>query len=127
MTREDYLDYLAAFQRGDFDGFSKYYAEDVRFSLAGGTLVLEGRQAIVDFYKMALKRVRESLEVTYLVIDDAGLAVEVKTEFTALEDWPDFTVRPLRKGESARIVSWAHYKLRDDKFVDIRSVRAGFW
>lgn len=127
MTREDYLDYLAAFQRGDFDAFSKYYAEDVRFSLAGGTLVLEGRQAIVDFYKMALKRVRESLEVTYLVIDDAGLAVEVKTEFTALEDWPDFTVRPLRKGESARIVSWAHYKLRDDKFVDIRSVRAGFW
>jgi hypothetical protein len=34
----------------------------------------------------------------------------------------------MRKGESARIVSFAHYTLNGDgKFADIRTVRYGLW
>jgi hypothetical protein len=127
MTRDDFFAYLAAFQRADFEGFSKYYVDDVRLSLAGGAKVMNSRAEIVAFYKEVLKRVRETLEVTYLVIDEHALAAEIKTEFTALEDWPDFMVRPLRKGESARIISFAHYTLRDGKFSEIRSCRYGMW
>jgi hypothetical protein len=127
MTREDFHDYVAAFQRGDFPGFTKYYADDVRLSLASGARVLVGRPAIESFYRDVFRRIREELEILYLVIDENGVAAEIKTEFFALEDWPDFMVRPMRKGERARIVSYAHYTLRDGKFVDIRSVRYAMW
>ena len=127
MNRETFFEYVEAFQRQDFPGFTRFYADDVVLSLAGGARVIHGRQGIADFYKTVFERIRERLEVTYLVIDEGGVAAELKTEFIALEDWPDFMVRPMRKGETARIVSFAHYTLRNGLFSEIRSVRAGLW
>jgi hypothetical protein len=127
MTRDDYQAYIDAFMRGDFEGFTRYYAPDVRLSLAGGQVVLEGPDEIAGFYRNVFKRIRESLEILTFVSDEETLAAEVKTEFTALEDYPDFTVRPMRKGESARIVSFVFYRLRDGKFTDIRGCRYGMW
>ena len=127
MNREQFFDYIDAFMRQDFEGFSKHYAEDVHFSLAGGAKVMRGRQAIVDFYKTVFERIREHLEISYLVVDEGGIAAEIKTEFVALEDWPDFMVRPLRKGESARTISFVHYTLKDGLFSEIRTVRYGMW
>jgi ketosteroid isomerase-like protein len=127
MTREDFEDYFASFQRGDFDGFSKYYADDVTLTLAGGLKVLEGKKAIIDFYRHVLSRIREKLEITWMLMTEDGIAVEIKTEFIALEDWPDFMVRPMRKGESARTISFAHYTIKNGKFSDIRACRYGMW
>ncbi len=127
MRRDEFQAYIDAFCRGDFAGFTRYYADDVRLSLAGGQVALRGRDAIAAFYRDVFKRIRESLEVVYFVADGEHVAVEIKTEFTALEDAPDFTVRPLRKGETARIVSFVHYRVRGGLFTDIRACRYGAW
>ncbi len=127
MTREDFEDYFACFQRGDFPGFTKYYADDVKLTLAGGLKVLHGKQAIIDFYKEVLARIQEKLEITWFIMTADGVAAEVKTEFVALEDWPDFMVRPMRKGESARTISFAHYTITNGKFSEIRACRYGMW
>ena len=123
MDRATYQDYLDAFMRGDFEGFSKYYADDVVFSLSGGKKLIHGKQGIIDFYRDVLARITERLDVTYFVSDEHGLAVEVDTVFTAKADWPDFIAGPMKKGDELRITSWAHYTLKDGKFATIRTIR----
>jgi ketosteroid isomerase-like protein len=121
ITRDQYADYIAAFNRDDFDGFAKFYADDVVLELPARTL--RGRDAILAFYREVKKRMRETLKIGQLVIDEEGLAVEADTEFYCKEDWPDFIVKPMKKGESIRSVSFILYKIRDGKFAHIRSAR----
>jgi ketosteroid isomerase-like protein len=122
MNKQLFAEYIDSFNRDDFAGFSKYYAEDVVLEL-GKRKTLHGRQAIVDFYREVKARIRETLVIRNVVADEAGLAAEVATEFFALEDWPDFIAGPIRKGESIHIVSWVFYKIVDGRFQHIRSTR----
>jgi hypothetical protein len=117
-----FTDYIASFNRDDFEGFGKYYAEDVLFEL-GRKKVLRGRQAILDFYREVKSKVRETLEIRTVVCDEEGLAAEIATEFHGLVDWPDFIAGPLKRGESIHIQSFILYRIRDGKFVHIRSTR----
>jgi hypothetical protein len=121
MDKQMFRDYIACFNRDDFAGFSRYYTDDVLLELPQKEL--RGPQAIVDFYRVVKARIRETLRINEIVADEAGLAAEVETEFFALEDWPDFIVRPVKKGESIRIVSFVHYKIRDGRFAHIKSAR----
>jgi hypothetical protein len=121
MDKSQFHDYIDSFNRNDFEGFAKYYADDVLLELPSKQL--HGRQAIVEFYREVKARVRETLQIKQVVCDDEGLAAEVATEFFALEDWPDFIAGPLGKGESIRIVSFVMYRIRNGKFAHIRSAR----
>jgi hypothetical protein len=121
ITREQYAEYLAAFNRNDFAGFTKFYADDVVLELPVATL--KGRQAIVDFYTKVKAKVRETLTIGQFVSDEHGLAVEADTVFLATEDAPDFIVRPMKKGESIHSVSFIFYEHRNGKFTRIRSAR----
>jgi len=121
MDKRRFRQYIDSFNRDDFEGFSSCYADDVVLELP--QTVLRGRQAIIDFYRLVKARIRETLEINQVIADEEGLAAEVATEFHALEDWPDFMVGPLRKGESIRIVSFVHYVIRDGKFTHIKSAR----
>ena len=121
MDKSQFQDYIDSFNRDNFEGFSKYYADDVLLELPSKTL--RGRQAIVDFYREVKARIRETLEIKQVICDAEGLAAEVATEFYALEDWPDFIAGPLRKGESIRLISFVLYKIRDGRFAHIRSAR----
>jgi hypothetical protein len=121
MDKGQFHDYIDSFNRNDFEGFAKYYADDVLLELPSKQL--HGRQAIVEFYREVKARVRETLQIKQVVCDDEGLAAEVATEFFALEDWPDFIAGPLGKGESIRIVSFVMYRIRNGKFAHIRSAR----
>jgi hypothetical protein len=121
MDKNQFRDYIDCFNRNDFAGFSRYYTDDVLLELPRKEL--RGPQAIVDFYKEVKARVRETLQINQVVADEAGLAAEVATEFYGLEDWPDFIVGPLRKGESIHLVSFVFYRIRDGKFAHIRSAR----
>jgi hypothetical protein len=121
ITREQYAHYIAAFNGNDFAGFAKFYAEDVVLELPLATL--RGRQAILDFYAEVKKRIRETLTVGQLVIDEHGLAVAMATEFHAIEDAPDFIVRPMRKGETINSISFILYEHRGGQFTHIRSAR----
>jgi hypothetical protein len=122
VNKQLYREYIDSFNRDDFEGFSKYYADDVVLEL-GKRKVIHGRQAIIDFYREVKSKIRETLVIHNIVADEEGLAVEVATEFHALEDWPDFIAGAIRKGESINIVSWAFYKISNGRFTHIRSTR----
>jgi hypothetical protein len=122
MNKQLFADYIDCFNRNDFEGFGKYYAEDVLLEL-GRKKQLHGRQAILDFYREVKARVRETLEIRNVICDQNGLAAEIATEFYGLEDWPDFIAGPLKRGDSIRILSFVHYVIRDGKFAHIRSTR----
>jgi hypothetical protein len=122
MNKQLFGEYIASFNRDDFEGFSKYYADDVVLEL-GKRKTLHGRQAIVDFYREVKSKIRETLVIRNVVADDAGLAAEIATEFHALVDWPDFIAGPLLKGESIHIVSWIFYTIVNGRFQHIRSTR----
>ena len=122
--RQAYLEYARAFSNADFDRFSQYYADDVVCTLGAG-IVLRGKDGIVDFYREMFKTVRESLTLHHLVADDTGLAADITSQFTAIEDAPSFVVAPLKKGEFVRVHVFVHYELRDGRIVRIKVARAG--
>lgn len=124
MDKAAFADYVDAFNRDDAAGYAKYYADDVTISYRGGELTLRGAQAIIDRYKAVHARVRQHLEVQFLVVNETGAAAELHATFTALEDWEDFEVHPLKKGERVRIHTFVHYDLNaDGQIAAIRSVR----
>ena len=124
MTKDDVREYIAAFNRKDYPGFGKYYAEDVTLSLSGKR-TLTSRDQILDFYREVATKCDEKLEITKLVVDDEGVAVEVKTEFKGLVDDPSFIAGPLVPGQSIFITSRIFYTIRNDQFAEIDALRVG--
>jgi ketosteroid isomerase-like protein len=122
--RQAFLEYTRAFSNAEFDKFSQYYTDDVRCELGATGIVLEGRDGIVNFYRAMFKKVRESLTLHHLVADDTGLAADVTSQFTAIEDAPDFVVAPLKKGQFVRGRVFVYYTLRDGRMAHIRVARA---
>jgi len=121
MTKNDIRAYFDAFNRKDFEGFGKFYAENVRLDV--GSFVRNSRQEILDFYREVAKTCDERLTVRRVVMDDDGAAVEVDTEFKGLVANPDFVAGPLVPGESIFITSFIFYTIRDGKFIDIKARR----
>jgi len=111
------MEYARAFSDADFERFSQYYTDDVVCALGGPGIVLRGKDAVVEFYREMFKTVRETLTLHRLIADDSGIAVDVTSQFTAIEDAPDFVVAPLRKGEFVRVPVFVHYELRDGRMV----------
>lgn len=121
--RQAYMEYTRAFSNGEFERFSEYYTDDVVCEL--GAFTLHGKAGIVDFYREMFKTVRETLTLHQLIADDSGLAADVTSQFTALDDAPTFVVAPLKKGEFVRVRVFVHYALRDGKIAHIKVGRAG--
>lgn len=122
--RQAFMEYTRAFSNADFERFSQYYTDDVTCTLTRG-IVLRGKNGIVDFYRKMFERVRESLTLHQLIADDTGLAADITSQFTAIEDAPDFVVAPLKKGEFVRVPVFVHYELRDGRIARIRVARSG--
>lgn len=122
MNAADYEDYIACFNANDFDGFGKYYHDDVVFNLGDKKQII-GREKILDFYRDVKSKVRETLDVVSAVGNEVLLAVHVRTEFFGLEDWPDFIAGPLMKGEAINIESLGYYYLKDGKIAQILGAR----
>jgi hypothetical protein len=120
MDESAFRTYVAAFNGGDYEALTRYYADDVTLSFPNG-LTLEGPGGIVDFYRPMHQAVDESLEIRFLVMDDRHIAVELETEFRAHADFEAFPRRPLKAGDVVRITSFVHYDLDgDDRFRRIR-------
>ena len=82
--------------------YSAFYTDDVKLTLSS-VGVLDGKQAIVDFYTKMFKTVREDLEIHQIVFDDQAIVGDFVSVFTATADAPDFVVAPLKKGQSIRV------------------------
>jgi ketosteroid isomerase-like protein len=121
--RQAFMEYTRAFSNADFARFSQYYTDDCNCQLA--SMLLQRKEGIVGFYREMFETVRESLTLHQLVADDNGLAADITSRFTAIEDAPRFVVAPLKKGEFVEVHVFVYYTLRDGKISNIRVARAG--
>jgi ketosteroid isomerase-like protein len=120
MTAEQFSSYIDAFNRDDVGTYGDYYAPDVVLVLAGKT-ELRGRQAIFDFYKSVKSQTRRTIRVNKFVAAPGHIAVELESEFLALQDLPEFTAGPMRRGGRIFINTFVLYDLCDGKFSRVRS------
>ena len=121
LTEQDVRDYISAFNRGDFPGFSKYYAEDVIFEGRGRSF--RSRQEVLDFYSEVKRRLRETLTLREVIVGEQGIAAEIETELYAFEDWPELVTGAIKKGQTIRSHNFIWYEVKGGKFVHIRSAR----
>ena len=127
----DYAKYIEAFNAGDDAALvQRFFTEDCLFQ--SGPRVLRGRNALLEFLNWAHDGIREIIRAQLVLRDEHHLFAEIDmdfhditTQFTAIEDAPDFVVAPLQKGEFVRGRVFVYYTLRDGRISDIRVARAG--
>jgi hypothetical protein len=119
MTRERFDAYIDAFNRSD-PAYGDYYDPDVVLIIAGRT-ELRGPQTIHDFYTQVKSQTRRTIQVNRFIGTPDRIAVELQSEFLALDDVPDFTAGAMRKGDRIFINTFVHYELKGGRFARIRS------
>jgi hypothetical protein len=121
MTPEERFHcYIQAFNAGDWDLLTQFYAPGVCLVIGNGT-ELRGRSAIVAFYEQVRAKARRTIRVVDCFSDGHVLAAELESEFIALVDAPDFAAHPLRQGDRFYINSLALYDFDDVFFTRIRA------
>ena len=116
---KEFAEYIAAFNRDDIQGYSKFYDKDVLFEGRGRRLV--GRDAIVEYYRVTHKRLRQTIKVNRAYFGDDGFAADLETELYFLEDWDDFFAAPMKAGETRRTLNFAFYLVRNGLVTHIRT------
>ena len=119
LTEQDLREYMAAFNRDDFDGFAKYYADNMIFE--GRGRLFKGREEMVNFYRTLKSRIRETVTIKEAAVGKNEMAVEIETELHAFEDWLTMPTGPMRKGEKIRSQNFVWYEIQNNKFMHIRS------
>ena len=119
LTEADFREYIAAFNRDDFEGFGRYYADDVIFEGRSGQF--SKAADVLNFYRKVKSRMRETLIIHDIILGEQDIAADLETQLHALADWPDFPTGPIRKGQTIRSQNFIWYEVRDGKFVRIRS------
>ena len=115
--------YLAAFNRGDFPGFGAFYSDGVQFF--GQAATLNGREAVLDFYRMVRSYADEKVELLTFVgspMRDRILA-ELRTTLVARRDWPDMPTGAMAAGDQRQSVNFIMYDIAEGRFTRVRSAR----
>jgi len=115
-----FRDYMHAFNASDWEALRRFYAADIELVIGNGT-TLRGRDAIVDFYRDIKSRTSRTIEIVDCFSEGNMLAAELKSEFVALIDAPDFPTRPLQRGDRYYINSFALYEFRGSEYHRIRA------
>ncbi len=113
--------YIAAFNAHDYVRLVDFYDPDVLLVIGNGT-EMRGRQAIVDFYRVANDATTRQIEILQAWSDGVTVAAEIQSEFLALRDAPDFASGPMARGDRYYLNSFALYDLGPDRRY--RRVRA---
>ena len=112
--------YLRAFNTADWDALRGFYAPDVRLVIGNGT-ELNGREAIIDFYRKVNQQVRRTIEIIQCFGNGDTLAAEIESEFIAIQDAPDFAARPMALGDRYYLNSFVFYDSEDEYYTRIRA------
>ena len=112
--------YLQAFNMSDWEALRDYYAPDVRLVIGNGT-ELDGRDAIIDFYSRVKQQTLRTIEIVQCFADGQTLAAEIESEFLAIEDAPDFAVRPMARGDRYYLNSFVFYDFEGAHYTRIRA------
>ena len=123
MTEDDFRRYVAAFNANDYAGFGQFYADDVVFEL-GSALRLEGREAVLGFYREVADHLHEHVEPLTVLVGTSNVAMYCHTTFECHRYWPTFPIRPVSKGEAWEVETIAMYWLdAEGRFAHIRGGR----
>jgi hypothetical protein len=122
MTEDDFRRYVAAFNGNDFEGFGKFYADDVVFEL-GAMKRIDGREAILDFYREVKAHIVEVVEPLEVIVTPTRIAMYCRTTFDTFKDWPDFEIWPTKAGDRRVVETIAFYEVENDRFTHIRGAR----
>jgi len=118
MTANEFLAYIDYFHSKQYDA---YYTDDIVFHLP--TKLLVGKQAVKDWYNHLNQFVEEILYVKKVLSEGDVLMAHIGTDFRCIKDWPDFTAKPLKKGEVYHGEYLILYKIRGGKFCEVSSAR----
>ena len=113
--------YLEAFNRGDLERVGSYYDEAIEFH--GQAATLQGRAALLGFYREVMTRVTETVEILSFAGSADRIAAELRTTLEAKADWLELRTGPLRQGERRQSVNFIFYDVRDNRFTRVRSAR----
>lgn len=119
LGERDFRAYIAAFNRNDFEGFSRYYAPDVKFEGRAGTF--NSRDQVIAFYREVKARMRETITIKDVIVGEHDMVANIVTELFALRDWPEFATGPVKQGQTIISENFVWYEMKDAKFVHIRS------
>ena len=122
MTEEQFRSYVAAFNANDFDGFGKFYSDDVVFEL-GAMKRIDGREAILDFYREVKAHIAEAVTPLDVIVTPTRIAMHCRTTFDTFKDWPDFEIWPTKAGDSRVVETIAMYDVAGERFTHIRGAR----
>ena len=121
MTPEErFRAYLHAFNTGNWNALRDFYAPAVRLVIGNGT-ELNGREAIIDFYQKVNERVRRTIDIVQCFGNANTLAAEIESEFVAIQDAPDFAVRPMVRGDRYYLNSFVFYDSEGGQYTRIRA------
>lgn len=122
MTEDEFRSYVAAFNANDFEGFGRFYADDVIFEL-GARKRIDGRENILAFYREVKARITEVVIPLDVIVTPTRIAMYCRTTFDTFEDWPDFEIWPTRAGDHREVETIAFYEVENDRFTHIRGAR----
>ncbi len=123
MDRRDYDAYLERFNARDYEGVLAFYGDDIEISFAGYSFRTKAQ--VRDFYAFFHQYVREEIEITRFVSDEATIAMEATVRLTGLkpltrevlaEHGLERLVGP-PPGETIEIPQFIHYHLKDGKLA----------
>lgn len=112
MNRETFEDYIARFNARDVSAFDMYLSEDMQ--MLNGALRFQGIDAMKHHYvDLIWPHFDEKLNLIRFVGDDQHVAVELRTEFTALHD-AETIFGPVVQGEEFVYRGLIFYDLTSD-------------
>jgi hypothetical protein len=112
--------YMDAFNNGDYGSLIQFYDDDIVLVIANG-VELKGKPTIVDFYRNTTAKTRRVISILDAFGQGDRLCAELESEFLALEDFPEFTSGPMKKGDRLYVNTFVIYELRNGLFTRIRS------
>jgi hypothetical protein len=129
MNRKQFLEYVAHFNKKEFDKVAGYFAPDVTVeypdNFSGSPITprtLHGPKAFIDNYVALTSNVKEVLEVGAFLSEGSHMFVELYTEFITFKDVPPGVGQMTRKkGDVSIMTNWVLYDMdKNDKMKRIR-------
>ena len=121
MTREEFAVCIDHFNNEQFDEAVSCCTDDVvvqyfvnMFVGVGKPLRLVGKQAFNDRYNLQSKSVKATLELGKFVTDGKNIYTDLLIEYKFIEDMPDFSAGPMKKGDVLLCTDMLLYYLSND-------------
>jgi ketosteroid isomerase-like protein len=117
MNRETFHQYLAAYDRLDYEALARHYTPDIVFETMGRRFT--GRDAVLGFLKDLHDGMRDRMTPLTLLIDGNYIAMEADTEITALADG-SLPVGVIKKGDRHAVRMFIFYRVEGDAIAHIK-------